>query len=458
MITKPVLLVIAAFFAICNILTAQTVAGGTSHSVFLCSDGTVQACGANGNGQLGNGTNTNDSNLVQVSSLTGITAIAASESQSFFLKSDGTVWAAGWNNKGQLGDGTILDRNIPVQVSSLSGITAVAAGYWHTLFLKNDGTVWACGDNAFGQLGDGTIIGKSTPVQVSSLTGITAISTGGSHSSLFLKNDGTVWACGRNGSGQLGDGTTTDQSTPVQVSTLTNIISIAGGGWDYSLFLKNDNTVWACGANNFGQLGDGTTIGKLSPIQVTSLTGITDMKGGGGHSLFLKNDNTVWVCGRNSSGQLGDGTIIDKATPFQLGSLSGITSFSTGTYHSLFQKNDGTVWGCGNNWLGKLGDGTTINRSTPVQSVGLCSATVITENYKENIISIYPNPTKGEFTLQSENNILRVELYNIIGEKVMDRKLASKTAQFNISHLTKGIYLVKILYEEGSTITKVILD
>jgi hypothetical protein len=112
-----------------------------------------------------------------------------------------------------------VNKSTPVQVSSLTGITAIAAGGFHSIFLKNDGTVWAVGYNAFGQLGDGTTANKSTPVQVSSLTGITAIAAGGFHS-IFLKNDGTVWAVGSNGDGQLGDGTTGNKSTPVQVSVL----------------------------------------------------------------------------------------------------------------------------------------------------------------------------------------------------------------------------------------------
>ena len=354
-----------------NHLKAQVIAGGASHSLFACADSTVRSCGLNAYGQLGNGTTTSTTLAVQVSGLTGITAVAAGQHHSLFLKNDGTVWACGRNAYGRLGDGTTVNKTTAVQVSGLTGITAVAAGDWHSLFLKNDGTVWACGRNNFGQLGNGTTADKTTAVQVSGLTGITAVAAGGVHS-LFLKNDGTVWACGSNWTGQLGDGTTAGKTTAVQVSGLTGITVVAAGGY-YSLFLKNDGTVWACGSNWAGQLGDGTTADTALAVQVSGLTGITAVAAGLYYSLFVKNDGTVWACGRNNFGQLGNGTTADKTTAVQVSGLAGITAVAAGYTHSLFLKNDGTVWACGFNLYGQLGDGTTANKTLAVQVTGLCT-------------------------------------------------------------------------------------
>ena len=256
---------------------SQVIAGGVYHSLTRCSDGKVRACGYNFPGQLGDGTNTDQSTPVQVTSLGNtVSTVAAGLLHSLFLKNDGTVWACGENADGQLGDGTNTSKNTPVLVTSLgTTVTAVAAGWGHSLFLKNDSTVWACGDNSFGELGDGTGIGRTTPVQVTSLgTTVTAIAVGEYHS-LFLKNDGTVWACGDNFFGELGDGTNTGKNTPVQVSSLANTVTAVAAGGVQSLFLKNDSTVWACGDNYYGQLGDGTTTDRSTPVQMNTCLVVT---------------------------------------------------------------------------------------------------------------------------------------------------------------------------------------
>ena len=131
----------------------------------------------------------------------------------------------------------------------LTDVTAISAGVFNTVALKNDGTVWAWGLNSSGQLGDGTTTDSYTPVQVSGLTGVRAISAGFVSHAVALKNDGTVWAWGSNGYGQLGDGTTTDSYTPVQVSDLTGITAISAGE-SHTVALKNDGTVWAWGCNS----------------------------------------------------------------------------------------------------------------------------------------------------------------------------------------------------------------
>ncbi|TLZ71770.1 MAG: RCC1 repeat-containing protein, partial [Methanobacteriota archaeon] len=236
----------------------------------------------------------------------------------------GTVLAWGDNVDGQLGNGTFTTSNTPVEVSGLTGVTAIAAGgafNHHSLALKSDGTVWAWGANSAGQLGNGSFTGSNTPVQTSGINGVTAIAGGQLHS-LALKSDGTVWAWGFNLDGQLGNGTNTTTypyglDTPVQVLGLTGVIAIAGGG-AHSLALKSDGTVWAWGQNNKGQLGNGSFTGSNTPVQTSGISGVTAIAGGVSHSLALKSDGTVWAWGYNGGGELGNGTYTDNNTPVEV--------------------------------------------------------------------------------------------------------------------------------------------
>ena len=195
--------------------------------------------------------------------------------------------------------------------------------------------------------------------------GFKSAAAGGNHS-LILKTDGTLWACGDNTYGQLGDGTTTNRSSPVQVKSIINVQSVAAG-YDYSLILKTDGTVWVCGNNVYGQLGDGTTNSRSTPVQILSVSSIQGISAGDGHSLILKTDGTVLSCGYNSNGQLGDGTTTNRSTPVLVTGINSVKSVSAGGAHSLILRIDGTVWACGNNYSGQLGDSTTTDRLTLVQ-------------------------------------------------------------------------------------------
>jgi RHS repeat-associated protein len=356
--------------------TTIALAAGGYHSLALGSDGTVWAWGRNGSGQLGNGSTTNSSTPVAVSNLTKVTAIAAGESHSLALKSDGTVWD--WGAGGLLGNGSSASSSVPVQVSGLTGVVAIAAGDYHSLALKADGTVWAWGSNQYGALGNGTTTNALTPVQVSGLTGVTAIA-GGSLFSLAVKSDGTAWAWGYNVQGQLGNGSTTNSAVPVQVSNLSGVTAVAaavGTGGLHGLALKSDGTVWAWGNNANGQLGNGTYASSNTPVKVSNLTSVTAIAAGVQHSVALKSDGSVWAWGRGGFGALGinDPNGFDHNTPIQVTSLSGVTSITASESHNSALKADGTLWGWGENQYGQVGDGTTTNALAPVRATSGRSA------------------------------------------------------------------------------------
>jgi len=246
---------------------ASQATGGRLHAVVLQTDGTVKAWGFNGSGQLGNGTTTDSATPVSVSGLTNVIAIAARQDSSLALTSDGHVWAWGSNNAGQLGDGTNTDRSTPVQVSGLTNITAISLGLAHALALRSDGTVWAWGNDFSGELGVNEAFNShTTPVQTLGLTDVTAIATG-SGRSFALKSDGTVWAWGSNAFNDLGDGSSADQHTPVQLS-LSNIVSI-GAGPIHAFALDANGVVWAWGDNLRTEIGDGTNSDRNVPVAIS---------------------------------------------------------------------------------------------------------------------------------------------------------------------------------------------
>jgi alpha-tubulin suppressor-like RCC1 family protein len=296
------------------------------------------------------------------SSAQPVTKIAAGGSQSFFLKSGGSLWVMGLNDKGQLGDTTYNPTNRPEKILG-TNVTAIAAGIHHTLFLKSDGSLWAVGDNESGELGDGTVnsTGISSPEKIVA-SGVTAIAAGEFHS-LFLMSDKSLWAMGYNYDGELGDTTFSDSHVPEKIVT-TNVTAIAAGEY-HSLFLKSDGSLWAMGWNQFGQLGDGNSLRPdvNSPARIVT-TNVTAIAAGWNHSLFLKDDGSLWAMGNNAFGQLGDGTLNSTGTnsPEKI-----VTAIAAGQFHSVFLKSDGSFWGMGYNSNGELGDRTLNNTNRTEQ-------------------------------------------------------------------------------------------
>ena len=244
---------------------------------------------------------------------------------------------------------------------------SLGGGYSHSIALGANGNAYAWGSNNDGQLGNGGTTKSTTPVQVSSLTGLVSVAAG-SYSSLAVKSDGTAWAWGDNNDGQLGNGSTNNSNVPVQVSGLTGAIEISSGAGDYtSLALKSDGTVWDWGYNDDGQLGNNTTTNSDTPVQVSNLTGIVQIASGAVHNLALKSDGTVWAWGSGSQGQLGNGGTTKSTVPVQVHNLTGVVAIAAGGNTSLALKSDGTVWAWGYNNDGQLGNGNNTNSDVPVQ-------------------------------------------------------------------------------------------
>ncbi|XRQ11694.1 RCC1-like domain-containing protein [Actinomadura welshii] len=317
----------------------------------------------------------------------------------------GAVWTSGLATSGQLGrPGAGIDPDLapatgPGGKGRLDGVHAVAGGGRHSLAIVGGGEVVAWGANDHGQLGDGTTRDRSAPVPVRApgggggrLDGVVAVSANNDFS-MALRRDGTVVTWGEGSSGQRGIGERTAPRLPTTVlapdgnGPLTGITAIAADGHT-ELALRRDGQVLAWGANDYGNLGDGTREDRSLPVPVRGLdgrghlTGVSRISVAGQHGLALLRDGRVASWGHNDLGQLGDGTRRDKLVPGLVsgvrgasgvhgkGHLTGISAIAAAEKHNYALRDDGTVVAWGNNTAGQLGDGTVELRTAPVPVVG----------------------------------------------------------------------------------------
>lgn len=230
--------------------------------------------------------------------------------------------------------------------------SSVSSGDSYIVMLHADGTVWSCGANELGMLGDGTTTSSKTPVQALGLNNIVAIKTGGYHT-LALKSDGTVWAFGGGYYGEIGDGNWMEQSIPVQVTDLGDDVIDIDASQHNSVALKNDGTVWIWGSDDYGQLGNSEWWSSGVPIRVVGLNDVVDVAMADFHTIALKSDGTVWGFGANDYGQLGTGSLYDQIdTPMQIAGLENVIQIQNNQSETRVLKSDGTVWAFGGNWIG----------------------------------------------------------------------------------------------------------
>jgi len=331
---------------------------------------------------------------VSANPLAGIAVVSTGGFHTCAVTTSGAAKCWGENEYGQLGHGTTADSSTPVDAFVTGGAAAVSAGNSHTCAVTTGGGAKCWGWNEYGQLGIGTTANSSVPANVTGLTsGVAAVSAGGLSHTCALTTGGGVKCWGDNTSGQLGNGSTTGPElcsfspcsrTAVDVTGLTSGVATVSAGEYHTCALTTGGGVKCWGGNYFGQLGNGTTTSSSTPVDVTGLTsGVAAISAGRLHTCALTTGGGVKCWGQNSDGQLGNGTTTGpelcsgyacSRTPADVtGLTSGVAAASAGAIDTCALTTVGGVKCWGDNFYGQLGNGTTADSSTPVDVTGLTS-------------------------------------------------------------------------------------
>jgi alpha-tubulin suppressor-like RCC1 family protein len=335
--------------------------------------------------------NSQHAHTPQVADVPGtVVQVATIDNTWYALTSAGTVWAWGNNQHGQFGTGsTGSDSLTPQQVDFPAGVRiaflANTAPNWTALAVDTKGKAWGWGRDGDGQLCQGGRVEYDTPVLLP-LTHVTAIAGAGDHS--LIVSDGKLYACGANGAGDLGVGSTEKSYSPVAVP-LSGVTSVYAS-WEGSAALVG-GTLYEWGYNRYGDVGNGTTTNALAPQVVHLPLAVTQVALGGGQSydgqtLVLLSDGSLWAWGADQYGQLGDGGSGYVTSPEEISAPAAYVQIESAGRTSFGIDADGNLWGWGYNGHYDLGNGTTVNDPTPAVIVSNATALSATANTEEALV------------------------------------------------------------------------
>ncbi len=376
-------------------------AAGYLHSAIIKSDGTLWTSGSNNYGQLGTapaqpgqaegeassspeaGQAAGSDSTVFVQTMENVRAVYARYLTTFAIDNNGVLYGWGWNEGAQLGLGDSRDRSAPTEI--LADVAAAAPGRFHSAAVTTDGTLWTWGWNDSGQLGNGTTNSLSAPKET--LTGVRSVALGIQHT-MAVKSDNTLWAAGDNTYGQLAiqktddaqqdNGGETDSLSFRQV--MTNVQSVACTAFG-TLILKTDGTLWACGYNANGELGNGTYDNIFEPVKI--LSGVSSISCGEDFSAAIGSNGVLYAWGSNTYGQYGQ-----EMNPYPTEIDKNVTNVSLGGGHMLYLQEDGTVQGIGNNEKGQLGNDSRENTAKAVAVADSVTALPIASSVNGQVIGI----------------------------------------------------------------------
>ena len=286
---------------------------------------------------------------------------------------DNNCWGWGLNDYGQLADGTIIPKSSPISVSNGLSFVRVMSGLDYSLGLTEDGQMWGWGNNQNRKLGTSDMtLAYSSPVSAVGDHQFSEVAAGDDHS-VMLERDGTVYCCGRNIFGQIGDGTRTERSTPTAIiGGHGPFTKISVGLASFSCALDENGVVWTWGYNAYGQLGDNTETNRSSPVSVVGATvSFIDISAGGGHVTAMTATGEAWSWGDGTEGQLGNDSFFDRSTPVSVYGNHRWRKVVCGAWHVVVLDAFGKAWAWGRNNYGQLGaNGPVTNNSIPVSVSG----------------------------------------------------------------------------------------
>jgi len=344
---------------------------GNTHVLAIRADGTLWAWGDNTHGQLGLSENPGGATRahsipqnVRVGDASSVVLAAAGAAHSLAIDDEGRLWAWGRGAKGRLGLGDTEDRTAPVQVNTAAQHSwqAISAGGGHSLALASDGTLWAWGENGFGQLGVGNRDNQNLPQQVSFAGGpsVWKAIAAGSDFSLALSDTGRLYAWGNGAHGRLGLGAISSHTRPQLVGDAGMQWDSVSAGWNHVLALRSDGSLWAWGSSEAGQLGTGARGLRTTPARVTEASNWISISAGFDHSSALDSAGNLWTWGSGGQGQLGLGNADDLLAPAQVEHDTGAaqwTLHAAGKGFTQAYDSAGSPYNWGWNVFGQSGSG-----------------------------------------------------------------------------------------------------